>query len=905
MLHGRSAERARIDELLAAARSGRSGVLALRGEPGIGKSALLGYAATHADGFRVLAGAGTESESEFPFAAVHQLLGPLWDRTAVLPERQRTAVDAAFGRGPAAGDDRFLVSLGILGLLSDAADERPVLCLIDDAQWLDVPSADALAFVARRLEAEGIVMLFAVRDDATVLAAAGLPEARLGALDTASALALLSDGPPVSARVRDLLVDLTAGHPLALRELAASLSTDQLDGRAPLPDRLPLGEGLGKVILERIRLLPNATQTMLLLAAAEQTGDVRGVLAAADLLDLPADALDDAEAAGIVAVVGDNVTFRQPMVRSAVYGGAPFLARRAAHRALAAILTRREDAERRTWQLAAAAVGPEETLAAQLAAVADAATARGGHASAATALERAAELTPSAETQARRLLAAARSAWRAGKPERAGVALEKAAPLTTDVHLRAGISRLHGRIAFACGEPDAAYEHLRDGADLIEAVDPALAASMLAEVGQIAWVVGDARRVGDAAGRLLALPAPTDRTAVTASLVVGLASFLQGDTAAATAALHRVAESVERSDDAMLLGQIASAALFVGDDARALSMFTRAVAVARTAGAVDTLPMLMAPLGALQAWTGRYGSAATTATEGLRLALDTGQGNPAAHHRSVLAWMAAVQGREQDCRDAAAATLARAIGHRLGPQAGIASWSLALLDLGMGRAASAFDRLQAMATARTGEGHDVVTTFAAADRVEAAMRVNRPDQAAAAAITLRAWAGHVQAPWALALAARCDALLDEGSEEHFARAAELHAASSRPFDAARTELLRGESLRRRRSRAQARTHLRAACEAFEGLGATPWADRARVELQATGETTRKRDPSTLSQLTPQELHIARLVGAGGTNREIAAELFLSPRTVDYHLHKVFTKLGITSRAELVRLDAEG
>jgi DNA-binding CsgD family transcriptional regulator len=905
MLHGRSRECARIDELLDAARAGRSGVLVVGGEPGIGKSALLDYARARAEGFLVLHSAGIESESEFPFAAVHQLVRPVWDHVVDLPARQREALDGAFGLGPASGDDGFLVSLGILGALSDAASDRPVLCLIDDAQWLDEPSADALTFVARRLEADGIVMLFAVRDDETaVLATTGLPRWQLDGLDTASAHTLLSEGPQLSPQVRDVLVDLAAGNPLGLRELPASLSEDQLSGRASLPDRMPLSHDLERAFLARIRRLPDATQTVLLLAAAEQTGDLQSVLAAAALLEIAVDALGDAEAAGIVLIDDDRVAFRQPMVRSAVYRGATFLQRRAANQALAAVLTEPEHADRRTWQLASAAVGPDETLAGQLVAIAEEASARGGHASAAAALERAADLTTTPEAQAQRLFAAAQSAWQAGKPERARIAIDRAAPLAGDVRLRAGIGRLRGTIAFACGELDTAYESLRSGADLIVALDPPLAAGMLAEMGQIAWVCGDVPRMGEAARRLVALPTPTDRTAVTASLVVGLDRFLNGDTAAAAAALQDAVDAVEDSDDFTLLNQTGAAAMFLGDDVRALAMFTRASAAARTAGAVNALPTLLGPLGALQAWTGRYGSSAATATEGLRLALDTGQENAAAHHRSVLAWLAAAQGREQDCREAAAASLARAIAHRLGPHAGIASWALALCDLGMGRPAEAFDRLDAMARARTGEGHQVVRTFAAADYVEAALRVERPDRAEEAAMLLRAWASHVQAPWALALSARCDALLEDGSEEHFARAAALHAKSSRPFDAARTDLLRGEFLRRRRSRAQARTHLRAACEAFEGLGATPWAERARVELQASGETARKRDPSTLTQLTPQELQIARLVGAGKTNREIAAELFLSPRTIDYHLHKVFTKLGMSSRAELVRLDAE-
>lgn len=904
MLHGRERECTQLDGLLDAARAGRSGALVMRGEAGIGKSALLDYTAERADGFRILRGAGIESESEFPFAAAHHLLRPELGRSDNLPHRQRVAIEAAFGLGPATGDGRFLVSLGILSLLSDVAESQPVLCLIDDAQWLDEPSADALTFAARRLEADRIVLLFAVRDHETsVLAVAGLPQLRLGGLDAEAAGALLSEGPPVAPKVRDLLIASTAGNPLGLRELPGSLTADQLDGRVPLPDQLPLGAGLERAFLAQLHRLPAATQTTLLLAAAELTGDLPVVLAAAELLDVPGDALAEAEAAGVVRIVDDEVTFRHPLVRSAVYRGATFLQRRAANQALAAVLTRAGDADRRAWQLASAAVGPDETLAAHLTAVAERALQRGGHAAAATAYERAAALTPAAVTQGERLLAAARAAWQGGKPDRARRLLDQAGPLVSGPRMRADLLRLSGNIAFACSDPDTAYLSLSDGADLIATLDPPLAASMLAEMGQIAWVSGDVHRVGEAASRLASLPTPSDRTAITASLVLGLDRFLNGDTEAATAALQHAADSAEQSDDSTIIGQTGGAAMFLGDDARAIAMFTLAITRARADGAVNTLPTMLGPLGALQAWTGRYASAAATATEGLQLALDTSQENPAAHHRSVLAWLAAVQGRERDCQDAAAAALSRAIGHRLGPHAGIASWALALLDLGMGRPAEAFERLDASSGARPGEGHRVVTTFAAADLVEAAIRAGKPDRAEAAAGTLWAWASHVGAPWALALSARCDALLSDGPDEHFARAAALHAQSSRPFDAARTELAWGESLRRRRNRAQARTHLRAACETFEGLGATPWAERARIELQATGETARRRDPSTISQLTPQELQIARLVGAGGTNREIAAELFLSPRTIDYHLHKIFTKLGMSSRAELVRVIA--
>jgi DNA-binding CsgD family transcriptional regulator len=445
------------------------------------------------------------------------------------------------------------------------------------------------------------------------------------------------------------------------------------------------------------------------------------------------------------------------------------------------------------------------------------------------------------------------------------------------------------------------------GADLVTQLDPPLAAAMLAEVGRIAWLSGDLPRLGEASQRLAELPSPTGPDAVTAQFVIGLGSFLHGDTARAAQLLRAAADSAEKSDDPAALGLPASGALFAGDDAHALALFARATARARADAAVDALPVLLGPMASLQMWTGRYTSAAASASEGLRLALDTGQENPAAHHRSVLAWIAAVQGREQECHDAAAAALARAIGHRLGPHAAIASWALALLDLGMGRPDAAFDRLDALANAGPGEGHQVVKVLAAPDLVETAVRTGQNARAQAVTAMLQSWADHVAVPWASALAARCQALLADGedADRHFARALAWHAEGGRPFDTARTELLQGALLRRRRSRALARTHLRAACEGFEHLGAAPWAELARAELRATGETARKRDPSTLTQLTPQELLIVRLVGQGATNREIAAQLFLSPRTVDYHLHKLFTKLGMSSRAELVRMAVSG
>lgn len=907
MLHGRGRECALVGKLLAAAREGRSGALVVRGEAGIGKSALLAYAAELATSMRVLRGTGIETESEFPFAGVHQLLLPVTGYVDALPDRQRAALLGAFGLGPGVVEDRFLISLAVLNTLAEAAESRPLLCLIDDAQWLDGASADALTFAARRVQAEGIVLLFAARDDpGRPFTAPGLPQLSLTGLDPPSAGSLLAERTSVAlpTEVRDRLVAGTLGNPLALAELATSLSPDQLTGCAPLPDRLAVGTGIEQVFLDRVRRQPPDTQTMLLVAAAEDTGELRVVLRAAQVLGVAADALDAAEAAGLVRVDSPVVSFHHPLMRSAVYRGATFQQRRAVQQALAAVLDTDEDADRRAWHLANAAIGPDGATADALHRCADRARRRGGHAAAAAAYDRAAALTLAPELRAARLADAADTAWLAGQPDRARALLDQAGPLAAAPRLRARVEHLRGSIEASRGSPSAAYAILVGGSELVASLHPTSAARMLTEAGQIAWASGDLSRLGEAGQRLAALPATDGAVTLSAQLVMGLASFLHGDTATAALRLREAADLARAAEEPRALMLAGAGAMFLGDDSRAIDLFTRAVARARAAAAAATLPILLAPLATLETWTSRYATASANATEGLRLAVETGQHHPAAHLRSVLAWIAAVQGRAQDCHDAATAALAHAIGHRLGPHAAIASWALAVLDLGTGRPAQAFDRLAALAGAGPGEGHQVVSTFAAADLVEVAARTGREPAARAALGGLQAWAEHAGTPWAGALVARCHGLLattPADEDRHFADALRLHARGGRPFDTARTELLYGEVLRRRRRRADARKYLRAAHETFDRLGTAPWTELARTELLATGETARKRDPSTASQLTPQELQIARFVAEGATNRTIAAHLFLSPRTVDYHLHKVFTKLGLSSRAELMRL----
>lgn len=907
MLYGRERECAQIEELLSAGRERHSQALVVRGEAGIGKSALLEFAAQQATGLQILRTAGIETESQLPFAGVHSLLLPVLDRSAAIPERQQKALLSAFGLGPGTAEDRFLISLAVLSMLAEAAEAGPLLCLIDDAQWLDGPSADALTFAARRVQAEGIVVLLAARDDPTNptrrFVAQGLPELRLTGLDRCSAGTMLAERTPVpvAAPVRDRLVDDTLGNPLALVELARSLSTEQIAGHAPLPDQLPVGTDLERMYLKRAFELSPDTQTMLLVAAANDSGRLDEVLRAAHTLGLDAAALDQAETSGLLRVDSAVVSFVHPLARSAIYAGATSQQKRNVELALAAILDADTDADRRAWHLANAAAGPDADVADALHGAAERARARGGHAAAVAALDRAASLTAAPELRAARLAAAAAAAWSAGQPDRARALLDQAAPLAGVAALQARIAHLRASIEGNCGTPSAAYAMLIGASELVTAVDPTHAAQMLGEAGQLAWAGGDLARLREVSRRLTEMSELTDVSTVGA-VVMGLSGLLSGDTTATAARLREAADLAGSSKEPRALMGAAAGAMFIGDDSRAIDLFCNAVALTRAAAEAASLPLLLAPLAMVETLTSRYTAALADATEGLRLAEETGQHNPAAHLRGVLALIAAVQGRAQECRDQAGAALTQAIDRRLGPHAAIASWALAALDLGAGRPAEAFDRLEALAAAGPGEGNQIVMLMATADLIEAAVRTQRPPPAAGIH-NLEIWATDTGAPWARALVARCRGLLatDDDRDRHFTEALRLHASAGRPFDTARTQLLFGESLRRRRRRADARKHLRAAHETFERLAATPWAEQAGNELLATGETARKRDVSTTDQLTPQELQISRFVAQGETNRAIATLMFLSPRTVDYHLRKIFSKLGLSSRAELIRM----
>ncbi|MFC9943853.1 AAA family ATPase [Streptomyces pratensis] len=878
VLYGRSVEISALDEVIARARHGCGGAVVLRGEAGAGKTALLDAVAARGEAMRVLRTGGVESESDLAFAALHQLLWPVTGLLDALPGPQRDAVRAALGHAAGGAGDRFLLGAGVLSLLAEAANPKGLICVVDDFQWADRASADALLFAARRLGTERIAMLLAVRGDAPVkgvsstVGVRGLPE------DAASDL-LESRYGLLAAPVRRKLITLTGANPLALDEIAARLTPAQLAGREPLPDPLLGG---ARLFGDRVSGLSAPARLVALLAAVET--DLEVVLRAAERTAAgaagpgAAAAFAELEESGLAEVSGTGVRFRHPLMRSAVHEAAAPAEVRHAHAVLAELTA----GDRRAWHLAGSALSQAEPVAFALAEAAGRARDRGGYGAAATALARAAELTPEPRARAVRLKDAAVAAWLAGLPGQAESLLAEAREgAGGDITLLREIAQLRGRFELNSGNAAEAVRILEAGDSL----------DMLADAVEAASHVGDTAAVVELGRRAAAHPEGFLR-----DTVAGIGLTLDGD-AAGPVLLRRALARVGELEDAAGYLWATAAASALGESDVATEMAERAGRVARVSGMTGQLPVVLGFVATAERLAGRLTRSQAVSEEGLALAREAGYENTVAAHLANLAVLAALRGEEEPCERQAREALAIALPHRVGLHAGVAAYALAMLELCLGRYASAYDRFRAIAAAGPGAGHPTVAWRTVPDRVEAAVGAGDEAGARAAFSAYERSAEHAATSESRALLARCRGLA-ESADEAFAEALRLH---TNPFEAARTALLLGERLRRAQRPGQARAHLRMAWEIFEQAGARPWARRAQDELRAAGESAGAPPPDVLDALTPQELRIAGLVSDGLSSKEIAAQLFLSSRTVEYHLYKIYPKLGIGSRTDLARL----
>ncbi|MFI6596848.1 AAA family ATPase [Nonomuraea sp. NPDC050536] len=862
-LFGRQAETGRLDELIQAVRQGRGGALVLRGEPGIGKSALLEYAASRAADFRIVWAAGSEFEMELPFAALHQLCAPALRNLAALPAPHRRALEAAFGLEPGASDP-FRVGIATLGLLAESAHDRPLLCVIDDAQWLDQASAAALAFLARRVSAEPMLVLFAVREPPAELIP--LPGLVVGELPEAEVRALLS-GEVLDERVRERILAEARGNPLALRELPRA------GGELLLPDSSPLISRIEQSFLTRLEPLPAPARLLLTLAAADPVGDPVLQWRAADLLGLNPAA---AESSTLIEY-GTRVRFSHPLARSAVYRAATQDERRRAHRALAEATDPRTDPDRAAWHRALAASGPDEAVAAELAACAARAQARGGAAAAAAFLERSAELTPEQDLRGGRVLAAAQAKLAAGDLDGAAGLLAALLGTLTPAQ-RAEADLLRGRLSFARHRGgQGATAHLLRAAGGLRELDATRSRDVYLDALEMGLLTGELREIVSASGEIPPAPEPGGGSDAVLDAMV---SLVRDGHQAAVPILRPLLGDISgevwirRPSLAFLL------AVEMWDFDALLDIARHIVAVGRASGSFHTLPIGLAMLATASAHAGDFGTAMEAIAEGEAIADVTGASPlvyPAIH-------LAALRGRAP--RDA---------GH---DQSLSGLWAAAVLGNSLG------DYERALIAAQQAVTHDdlAVTGLALPELVEAAVRCGQSVPAAQALEQLSRRTRASGAAWGLGVESYARALLT-GDEDDY-RAALDHLEGGRAaVSRARAHLLYGEWLRRQGRRKEARDRLREAHDLFAAMGSEAFAARAAGELRATGERARSRAPHAYDALTLQETHIARLVATGATSREVAARLFLSPRTVDAHLRNIFRKLGITSRRQLRDLEA--
>ncbi|MFC0555716.1 AAA family ATPase [Planotetraspora thailandica] len=908
-LRGRQIECETLDQLLATAQAGRSSVLVLRGEAGIGKTALLEYVRDSASGCRIARAAGVESEMELAFGGLHQLCAPFLDHLCRLPTPQREALETAFGLSAGTPPDRFLVGLAVLSLLAEVAEKEPLICLVDDAQWLDRVSAQTLAFVARRLLAERIGLVLAVREPGLEHELTGLPQLEVGRLSDGDARALLDSVTPgrLDERVRDRIVAETQGNPLALLELPRGLAAAELAGGFGRPDARPLVNQIEQSFLRRVRSLPAETQQLLLIAAAEPVGDVTLLIRAAELLGIDAAAAAPAEAAGLI-IIGTRVRFRHPLVRSAAYRVAAPQDRQNVHRALADATDPQSDPDRRAWHLANATPSPDETVAAELERSADRAQARGGVAAAAAFLERAAELTPDPARRGARALAAAQAKCQAGGFDAALELLDAAELSPLDERELAQSTLLRGQIAFASTSAGTSLPLLLKAGKRLEPLDAGLARETYRDALYAAMTAGhlpSGAQLVDVAKATLAAPPgpPPERNDL---LLNGLALMTTEGYAAGVPMVRQAldafrTEGVSREEGLGWLPLAAGMAFNVWDFDSFSVLSARLVDLARETGALSVLSPALVLLVSNRTLAGELAVADSLAAEAATIGETTGSRFIPQYVPLMLEpW----RGREAATRQAIETITRDPALQGEGMVETVTQWASAVLYNGLGRYEEAY------VAAERGAAHPQqlgVATRSMVELVEAAARSGRPARAAEAAQHLHELAQASGTDWILGASAMVRAQVSDGlaAEDLYREAIERLGRTEVRITLARARLLYGQWLRRENRRLDAREQLGIAYEMLSQMGLEAFAERARRELQATGETIRKRPAEAGATLTAQETQIARLAGDGLTNPEIGAQLFISPHTVEWHLRKVFAKLGIASRKQIRTTLLEG
>lgn len=907
-LIGRRAECEVLDQLLATVRAGTSQVLIIHGQPGVGKSALLDYVARRSGDCRLIRAAGVESEMELAYSALHQLCAPMLDRLDDLPSPQRDALSTALGLRAGPAPDRLLIGLAVLSLLSDAAETRPLMCLVDDLQWLDSASAQTLAFVARRLAADPVGLVAATRvPDPDIGRLPTLKVRNLARVDARTLLDTVLTA-PIDERVRARAVAETRGNPLALMELPRSVDGQDLAGGFALPGAARISEAMEDSYRREVEAFPAQTRQLLLLAAAEPLGDAGLLWRAAEILGIGADAAIPAVDAGLIEF-GTQVRFRHPLIRSVAYRSARLPDKQEVHKALAAVTDSERDPDRRAWHRAYAAPGPDDEVAAELERAAERARSRGGVVAAAAFLERATTLTLDPAQRARRALGAASAKVEAGAFDAATELLATAERGPLDELQRARADLVRAQLAFATSRGGDAPLLLLTAARKFEPVDPGLARaayldaiSAAAFAGRLASPGGDVVEVARAA---TTSRSPEHSPGSADLLLDGLAAnFVDGYPAAVPYlrdAIEIFGDGMSGAEELRWMWLINEAALHLWDDRRWATLSERFLFLARSAGAMNQLPLALSTRAMLLLFTGDLAGAGTSIDE--QRILTEATGSSLAPYTAMT--HAALRGWRAETLMLVDKTAVEASRRGEGISIAVAEWTAALLHNGFG------DYPEAMAAAERALDHQEypdrhypgVANWAAAELIEAATRAGRTDKATEAMQWIARMTAASGTDWALGVQMRSRALLadDDAADALYLESVNHLRRSRVRTELGRSHLLYGEWLRRQRRRTDARTHLRIAYDLFDTIGMHAFADRARRELQATGVTARKHATAAGGQqLTPQEAQVARLASEGLSNREIGARLFISARTVQYHLRKVFTKLGITSRNQLHR-----